>query len=279
MSAAAAVVPERGFGITALANVDACRLPQALIYHAIDSVIFSEPGSRLEEFLERERFGRERLVYAEEDRKKSLIPGTKPSRPLDAYAGVYEETFYGRGTVTLRDGRLHLSFIGFEGPLDHWQLDTFRHVVDDPYLTTYKPIVRFELDDFGEPSQLTLVLLGTLRIKLQRKSPEPQPIALPVEKLRSYQGRFASTQASLGIVIELVDDALKVTIPGSLAGSSEDVVVRALIPVAENRLAIASTQAVLCFDAPDTVELEIPHQLPVRMHAAQKGSFSAFETK
>ncbi|HZZ01014.1 MAG TPA: serine hydrolase [Candidatus Baltobacteraceae bacterium] len=265
MSAVAAVVPERRFGITALANVNSCRLPQALVYHAIDSVIFDRPKTWLTDFREREVFGRERLDYAEEERKRSTIAGTKPSRPLEAYAGSYADEFYGTARVALRDGRLFFSFIGFEGALEHWLFDSFTLNIDDPYLRTYKSVVRFDLDDFGEPSGLTLVVLGGLRMRLQFKRPDPPAVDVPIETLRALEGRYVSKLASVEIAIDAVGDALKVTVPGSIAGSSEDFVVRALIPIGDNRLAIASTQAVLAAGEGAAFVLEVPHQLPVTL--------------
>jgi CubicO group peptidase (beta-lactamase class C family) len=265
MSAVAALVPDRGFGIVAFANVNGCRLPQALVFQAIDNVIFDRSTNQLDEFCARERFSRERLDFAEADRKRSTIPNTKPSRPLDAYAGTYEDAFYGTASVSMRNGKLHLSFIGFEGPLDHWQFDSFTVAIDDPYLRAYKSVAVFDLDDFGEPSQLTLVILGGLRLKLARKHADPPAIALPVEELRRYEGRFESALAALRIAIDLIGDSLKVTVPGALAGSGEDVVVCALIPVPEGRFAIASTLSTLAFDGDANAVLETPHQLPVKL--------------
>jgi CubicO group peptidase (beta-lactamase class C family) len=265
MSAVAAVVPEKRFGLTALVNVNSCRLPQALVYHAIDSIIFERPTTWLVEFREREVFGRERLKYAEDDRKRSTLSGTAPSRPLEAYAGTYCDEFYGTATVTYDGERLHLSFIGFEGALEHWHLDSFTVNIDDPYLRAYKSVVRFELDDFAEPSGLTLVVLGGLRMSLPRKRPEPQPVDVPLETLRSFEGRYLSKAAALRVAIDVVGDALKGTIPGAVAGSSEDFVVRSLVPVTDNRLAIAGTQAVLVRGEDRSLVLEMPHQLPVTL--------------
>ncbi len=264
MSAVAAMVPERGFGIVAFANVNSCRLPQALVFQSIDNLIFDRSTNQLDEFCARERFSRERLDFAEADRKRSTIANTTPSRPLEAYAGTYEDAFYGTASVTLRNGKLHLSFIGFEGPLEHWHFDSFTVAIDDPYLRAYKSVAVFELDDFGEPSQLTLVVLGGLRLKLARKQSDPPAIAVPIEELRRYEGRFESALAALRIAIDLIGDGLKVTIPGALAGSGEDVVIRALIPIAGGRFAIASTRSTLAFDD-DTIALETPHQLPVKL--------------
>ncbi len=74
MSAVAAVVPDKGFGIVAFANVNGCRLPQALVFQSIDNLIFDLSTKQLDEFCARERFNRERLDFAETDRKRCTIP-------------------------------------------------------------------------------------------------------------------------------------------------------------------------------------------------------------
>ncbi len=270
MSAVAAVVPEKRFGLTALVNVNSCRLPQALVYHAIDSLIFDRPTTWIAEFHEREVFARDRLKYADEDRKRSTISGTAPSRPLEAYAGTYSDEFYGTATVAYDGERLHLRFIGFEGTLEHWQLDSFTVGIDDPFLRAYKSVVRFELDDFAEPCGLTLVVLGGLRMNLQRRRPEPEPVDVSPETLRAFEGCYVSKPAALRIAVDLVGNALKVTVPGAVAGSGEDFVVRSLLPITDNRLAIASTQAMLARSQDDSLLLEMPHQIPVTLEKIRR---------
>jgi CubicO group peptidase (beta-lactamase class C family) len=266
MSAVAAVVPDKGFGVVAFANVNTCRLPQAIVFQSIDDLIFGGSTDRLSEFCARERFSRERLDFAEADRKRSTIANTTPSRPLEAYVGVYEDAFYGSARVSLRDGKLHLSFIGFEGPLEHWHFDSFTVAIDDPHLREYRSTAVFNLDDFGEPTVLTLVVVGGVRLKLTRKDADPAAIAVPLEELRRYEGRYESVVAALRIAIDLIGDSLKVSVPGALARSGEDVVVRTLIPIAEGRFAIASTRSTLAFDARGAVAvLETSHQMPVEL--------------
>jgi CubicO group peptidase (beta-lactamase class C family) len=48
---------------------------------------------------------------------------TRPSRPLDAYAGAYEEPAYGTATVTHDDGGLTLAWSGFRRRLRHHHFD------------------------------------------------------------------------------------------------------------------------------------------------------------
>jgi len=42
----------------------------------------------------------------DEEREKKRHKGTKPSRPLESYAGTYEDPAYGQMVVSLKDGVL-----------------------------------------------------------------------------------------------------------------------------------------------------------------------------
>ncbi|HJS73943.1 MAG TPA: DUF3471 domain-containing protein, partial [Vicinamibacteria bacterium] len=54
------------------------------------------------------------------------MKGTTPSKPLEAYAGTYEDEMYGTLSVTLDDGKLVLRrHRAWVGELEHWHYDTF----------------------------------------------------------------------------------------------------------------------------------------------------------
>jgi CubicO group peptidase (beta-lactamase class C family) len=55
------------------------------------------------------------------------IESTKPSRPLDAYAGTYVDELHGDMVVKLENGKLALQFAGGEtADVEHWHHDVFR---------------------------------------------------------------------------------------------------------------------------------------------------------
>jgi CubicO group peptidase (beta-lactamase class C family) len=72
-----------------------------------------------------------------ERRERDRHAGTRPSRPLAEYAGVYEHPAYGRATVGLKDGRLEWTWSSFHVALEHYQSDTFvakDENLDDPLI-------------------------------------------------------------------------------------------------------------------------------------------------
>jgi hypothetical protein len=58
-----------------------------------------------------------------------MHPQRGPSLPLQAYAGVYRDPWYGTMTISDEHGKLRIRFDrspGMQGALDHAQYDTFR---------------------------------------------------------------------------------------------------------------------------------------------------------
>jgi hypothetical protein len=68
---------------------------------------------------------------------------SKPSLPLDKYAGVYNDAWYGPITIRSENGGLVISFDhspGMIGDLQHWQFDTFKahwrtRTIEDAFVT------------------------------------------------------------------------------------------------------------------------------------------------
>src|SRR5262249_31779101 len=52
-------------------------------------------------------------------------PNTRPSAPLDAYAGTYEDVAYGPCRISVEDGKLVWHWSTFHFPLEHFEYDTF----------------------------------------------------------------------------------------------------------------------------------------------------------
>lgn len=71
-------------------------------------------------------------------REAARVPDTKPSLPLDAYAGRYEDAIYGPAEVSTLDGKLHLVLVPSKrrlfGDMQHWHRDTFRVDFPDKFL-------------------------------------------------------------------------------------------------------------------------------------------------
>jgi CubicO group peptidase (beta-lactamase class C family) len=266
MAAVACVIPEVRFGISALCNLDGTLLPQALLHHTVDAVLGDGKRAWLSEFQALQTAGKERLEFAQAQRTRERLTGTQPSRPLPEYAGTYVDPFYGNAAISRDDGGLAFAFVGWTGRLEHWQLDTFRLLPDSPILKKYQPEVRFELDDFGKPIEVTLIVLGAVRLKARRTPEAPPAIPLSPDELRAFEGTYVSAAPRMRVRIEMLAETLKASLPGALAGAAAEYAVVSLVPAGADRFSIPNTDIGIRFEraagALNLLRLETPHQQP-----------------
>ncbi|HLF13682.1 MAG TPA: DUF3471 domain-containing protein, partial [Bacteroidota bacterium] len=78
------------------------------------------------------------------ERAASRVEGTKPSLPLERYAGIYGDPWYGEVAIAMEKGKAVIRFAAtpsLVGDLEHWQYDTFiarwrdRELRADAYVT------------------------------------------------------------------------------------------------------------------------------------------------
>lgn len=85
--------------------------------------------------------------------------GTSPSRPLETYAGTYENKLHGAMIVRHENGKLSLQFGGGEiGDLTHWHYDTFRVTWRDRAYYFVDTFATFTLDAKGAPQKFEMPL-------------------------------------------------------------------------------------------------------------------------
>jgi CubicO group peptidase (beta-lactamase class C family) len=147
------LIPEEDLGVVVITNMNNSWIPQVVLYHIFDAYL--PPRDKdwndviYQLHLESEAESTERRVKEEDER----VLDTKPSLPLEAYVGSYEDVLYGNAEVTLRGGDLYLT-VGpsFRGRLEHWHYDTFRARWDDRQLG--RAWVEFRLDREGKVEEI-----------------------------------------------------------------------------------------------------------------------------
>src|SRR5262249_54821739 len=86
------------------------------------------------------------LAEADEITKRSVASratNSKPGLPLEKYAGVYKDAWYGTATMRYETGKLVFALDHTPkavGDLEHWELETFKvhwrdRVMEDAFLT------------------------------------------------------------------------------------------------------------------------------------------------
>ena len=154
MVALVGLVPERDLGFVVLANRDHAELRHALWWRAVD--LFAAGGAERDWSAElRELYGKARAERekARADVEMARVVGTRPSLPLERYAGRYEHPVYGAVEVRLAEGTLRLA-VGprLSASLEHWHHDTFQARWDRAWQG--RELVVFQLGAEGEPARL-----------------------------------------------------------------------------------------------------------------------------
>jgi CubicO group peptidase (beta-lactamase class C family) len=144
MSALIGLIPDRRLGVYVLANLDHAELRHALMYRVFDMYSGNVPRDWSKELLALYSGLERQADSARRDQIQRRVADTRPSLPLDRYAGTYTNQTYGNVVVSVRNDGLHLVFgRGRAGTLTHWHYDTFQAKWDDvrrdPSLVVFAP--------------------------------------------------------------------------------------------------------------------------------------------
>ncbi len=120
------MLPDEKLGIAVLCNLHDTRMNAALTNSLID-LYCDLPATDWNAYFRK-------VVDNEVAEKKATIearnnvrdPSKKPTLALAGYAGEFTHPAYGTATVTASDGKLVLTWSGFECRLEHFEGDTFR---------------------------------------------------------------------------------------------------------------------------------------------------------
>ncbi|HEY7194111.1 MAG TPA: serine hydrolase [Gemmatimonadales bacterium] len=156
-SAIVGLMPDRRLGVAIFTNLDHSELRHALMYTVFDRYLgpttpvhdWSAEMRALYKGLADTAAARQRA------RESKRVLNTKPTLPLERYAGTYADSLYGSAAVRLADGKLSIQIGTAGGQLEHWQYDVFRVTWPDPF---WDPsYVAFVLDADGTVGQIRVV--------------------------------------------------------------------------------------------------------------------------
>ncbi len=162
-SAEVDLVPEQRLGIVILTNMNGTALRDALPYAIYDRFLGVKDGKDWSAAYLEER---QRMLARADSLKAKVeaahVKGTKPSLPLEKYAGAYADSLYGPLTITVENGHLVATRnAAFVGDLEHWHYDTFRAVWRDH--TLGKNFFTFAIDPLGKVASVTIEDLDTFQ--------------------------------------------------------------------------------------------------------------------
>ena len=159
MSSLVAMLPEEKTGAVILTNMNGSLLPTVMAHRIFDDQLGLPPTDYSGEMRVKvdslEKVGRAAAQKVEAAR----VANTRPSLPLDRYAGSYADSLYGNVTVRVQDGKLLLNYgMASDAELEHWHYDTFRAVWRNRLLG--KSMVTFAVDATPKVSALTIENIG-----------------------------------------------------------------------------------------------------------------------
>lgn len=163
------MLPKRKAGFVVMINVDRGNALVAL-RNSLADMLSGKPNRDWNAYyLMVDRRAEEAEEKVRLERKANAAKDTRPSRPLEAYAGEYESRSHGTARVTIVDGRPVLQWSRMTLPLEHLQYDTF---------TAYS-----EWDDVDEAIVFALGADGTVKsltffgqtFTAKRSAPPPGP--------------------------------------------------------------------------------------------------------
>jgi hypothetical protein len=153
-----AMIPDAGIGVAVLTNQESRAAYNCIAYRVLDHYLGAEPLDWIaayEAVTAREDAAAAEAV-ANAEQKRDAAAG--PSLPLERYAGVYADAWYGDVRIKYADGDLSIAFAhtpALRGPLRHWQYDTFVARWTDRELRA-DAFVTFALGPDGSIERLTM---------------------------------------------------------------------------------------------------------------------------
>lgn len=121
------LVPDLKLGVIVLTN-GMTGVADASTRHVLEAYLGATDPDWMSDGVKREREAKERQKNQRLSADSTRLSGTKPSKPLAAYAGTYGGPLYGDATVAVEGGKLVLRLLpnpDFVADLTHWHLDVF----------------------------------------------------------------------------------------------------------------------------------------------------------
>ena len=157
------MVPEENLGVVVLTNAEEDSAFDAVLYHILDGYLAGPTQDYIAAFKSVEDKHRKEAEETMAKAAAARAADSKPSLPLDKYAGDYSDPWYGIATIRSENGALLLNFVRTEkglADLQPWQYDTFKahwrdRTVEDAFVT-------FALKPDGSVDHFTMVAVSPL---------------------------------------------------------------------------------------------------------------------
>jgi CubicO group peptidase (beta-lactamase class C family) len=138
------MIPDLSFGVAVLTNQESGDAFESIVYRIADHYLGAPETDWIASFETARARQQARFADAERKSAQARDADSRPSLPLDKYAGTYHDDWYGAIVIEQQAGKLVMRFTrtpSLVGDLEHWQHDTFiarwhdRELRADAYVT------------------------------------------------------------------------------------------------------------------------------------------------
>ena len=139
-----AMIPDAQLGVAILTNQESTNAFDAILYRVLDGFLGAPSTDWITAYQAIEKRQAAATAGAAQSAASTRDASSRPSLPLEKYAGKYTDAWYGGMTIGSGSGGLAISFDRtplLKGTLEHWQHDTFiarwtdRELRADAYVT------------------------------------------------------------------------------------------------------------------------------------------------
>jgi len=157
------LVPEENLGVVVLTNAEEGGAFDSILYHVLDYYFQIPPTDWVTAYKAVKDKEEADAIETMKKAERSRAANSKPSLPLEKYAGVYNDAWYGPIRIRVENGGLVISFDHsptMVGDLQHWQYDTFKahwrvRTIEDAFIT-------FSLNPDGSIDSARMVAVSPL---------------------------------------------------------------------------------------------------------------------
>jgi CubicO group peptidase (beta-lactamase class C family) len=157
------LVPEENLGVVILTNAEEAGAFDSILFHLFDAYFHLPPTDWIAAFKAQDVQDEKDAAEIMKKQSAGRAADSKPSLPLEKYAGTYTDPWYGPATIRIEKGNLLFTLDHTPtavADLQHWQYDTFKahwrdRTIEDAFLT-------FSLKADGSIDHFTMVAVSPL---------------------------------------------------------------------------------------------------------------------
>jgi len=158
------LIPDLKLGVVVLTNQESAGMFSSVTYRILDNYLNAPAVDWVKAYHDLTQHQQAAAEEAEKKASSARAPDSKPSLPLEKYAGHYTDAWYGDIAISLEQGKLVMRFShtpALTGDLEHWQYDTFKAKWRDRSLAA-DAFVTFALKADGTIRQVNMIPVSGL---------------------------------------------------------------------------------------------------------------------